>query len=91
MRGGASPIEAIEIVLLSAAGGFGGRQLERLQDRLFDAAVNWVLRHRRKEHRGSGNGGAGAIAVTLYGADGSRACSSRKAKVTLRQKIGPVR
>jgi hypothetical protein len=66
MRGGASPIEAIGLVIVGAATGFGGRQLERLQDRLFDAALNWALRHRKKEP-GTGDD---PIAVTLYGPDG---------------------
>lgn len=66
MRGGASPVEAISLLLVGAAYGFGSRQLERLGDRVFDAAVNWVLRHRRKDP-GMGDD---PIAVTLYGPDG---------------------
>jgi hypothetical protein len=48
-RGGASPIEAIALMLISGAAGYGGRQLARLGDRIFDAAVEWVLRHRHTE------------------------------------------
>ena len=49
-RGGASPVEVISLMLLGgAAAKFGRRQLERLGDRFFDAAVAWVMKHRRKE------------------------------------------
>jgi hypothetical protein len=66
-RGGASPIESIDMLVVAAAAGFGGRQLERLQDRLFDAAVNWVMRRRKK---GRHFLFSDPIAVNMYGPDG---------------------
>jgi hypothetical protein len=69
MRGGASPIGGIELVLLGAAVGYSGRQLERLGDRLFDATVNWVLRHRNSQR---GELPAEPVFVTLYGPNGER-------------------
>jgi hypothetical protein len=62
-RAGASAIDGISLVLLGAATGYGGRQLERLGDRLFDAAVRWVLRRRHKRRE---------VVVTLYGPNGER-------------------
>jgi hypothetical protein len=64
-RGGASPVEAISLVLLGVAAGFAGRQLERLGDRIFDAAVNWALRHRRTDEQWDD-----PISVSLYGPHG---------------------
>jgi hypothetical protein len=64
-RGGASPIEAISLIVLAGAAGLARRQLERLADRLFDRAVEWVLRHRGKEPPAGD-----PISVTVYGPDG---------------------
>jgi hypothetical protein len=63
-RTGASPIEVISIVLIAKAAGLADRQLFRVGDRLFDAIVNWALKHRKKE------AGPEPIAVKLYGPDG---------------------
>jgi len=63
-RTGASPIEAISLLVLASAAGFTGRQLSRIGDRLFDAVVNWALKHREKD------AGSEPMAVTLYGPDG---------------------
>jgi hypothetical protein len=67
-RTGASPIESISLLLMATAAGFAGRQLERLGDRLFDAAVGWVLRHRRADED---QPDLDPIAVTLFGPDGN--------------------
>jgi hypothetical protein len=63
-RTGASPIEAIALLVLAGAAGFTKRQLRRYGDRLFDLVVNWALKHRNQE------AGPEPIAVTLYGPDG---------------------
>jgi hypothetical protein len=54
-RGGASPIEGVTLVLL----GLAGRELGRFADRIFDAVLDWVLRHREPRHE--------EIAITIYG------------------------
>lgn len=69
-RGGASPIEAIALLVVACAAGFGRRQVERLAERAFDAAVDWALRHRRKQADAPGD--PDPIAVTLYGPNGER-------------------
>jgi hypothetical protein len=65
MRGGASPIGAIEVAVVAAAAGYGARQLARLGDKVFDAALEWLLRHREKDPPPGD-----PVAVTLYGPDG---------------------
>jgi hypothetical protein len=64
-RGGASPIEAIALILLGTATGYTARQIERLGDRMFDATVSWVLRHRQVPRAGDE-----PVAVKLFGPDG---------------------
>jgi hypothetical protein len=58
MRSGASPAEVIALALVGAA----GREGLRLLDRLFDATVEWVVRHRQKDDE--------SVYVKLYGPDG---------------------
>jgi hypothetical protein len=60
MRGGASPVEAIELVVF----GLAARQAVRLTDRLFDAIVDWVLAHRRHDV-------VEPVMVNLYDAEGN--------------------
>jgi hypothetical protein len=56
-RGGASPLSGVELYLV----GLATREVGRLADRVFDLAVEWVLRHRRPHTE--------PIPVTLYGPD----------------------
>lgn len=58
-RGGASPVEVIGLF----AAGVAARQAARLIDRLCDAAVEWVLAHRRSD-------AGDPVMVILYGPDG---------------------
>jgi hypothetical protein len=60
MRGGASPVEAIALVVF----GFAARQALRFTDRVFDAALDWVLAHRRRDE-------VEPVLVELYDADGN--------------------
>lgn len=59
LRGGASPVEGLALFVAYVV----ARQLERLLDRLFDAAVEWALAHRQQD-------GGDPIIVSLYGPDG---------------------
>ncbi len=60
LRSGASPVEAVGLFVVAAV---AVRQFERLVDRLFDAAVEWVLAHRRSDT-------VEPVVVSLYGPDG---------------------
>ena len=55
IRAGAAPIEGIDLVIY----GLAAREALRLADRVFDAAVDWVLRHRQRDNE--------EVAVTIYG------------------------
>ena len=62
-RAGAAPIEVIAVLLYAVS--VGSRQLARLEDKVFDAVVDWVLRHRQKDPPPKD-----PVAVHLYGPDG---------------------
>jgi hypothetical protein len=57
-RSGASPVEAIAILVV-------GKMAGRAAERVFDRAVEWVLAHRRKIDPMDD-----PVVVTLYGPDG---------------------
>ena len=55
---GASGLEGISIFLI----GLGAREALRLADRLFDAAVDWIVRHRGSSQE--------EVSIKIYGPDG---------------------
>jgi hypothetical protein len=55
---GAAGLEALRIVI----DGLAAREAVRLADRIFDAAIAWVLRHRQAPSE--------PVAVRIYGPDG---------------------
>lgn len=59
MRGGASPAEVLALYFIARA---ATRQVDSILDRLFDAAVGWVLAHKHKDQE--------HVFVKLYGPDG---------------------
>ena len=61
MRGGASPMASLALVLLS---GIAGGATGRIGDQLLDAAVEWVRRHIKRRQP------TDTVSVTLYGPDG---------------------
>jgi hypothetical protein len=61
MRGGASPAEAIALVVL---GDIGGRLLDQVIDRLIGTMLDWALRHRAQDK-------PEPMIVDIYGPDGA--------------------
>jgi hypothetical protein len=58
-RGGADPVEALLLVVY----GLAAREALRIADRLFDAALDWVLAHRQQNF-------PEPVLIDLYGPDG---------------------